>query len=61
MNTNQPHPHLRMLNKFMISSLSEGIFEFSFCICKLAITFYVINEIQSKRKFLNIVNIITQC
>ena len=55
-------PTLCMLNqKLMISSLLEGIFKFSFFICKLAITFYMINEIQPKRKFWNITIPLQSC
>ena len=43
--------------KLMIFYVLEWIFDFFFFfyICQLAVAFYVINEIQSKRKFKNIV------
>ena len=35
----------------MISSFKRKFLIFSFCICKLALAYYMINEIQPKRKF----------
>ena len=36
-------------------NFQKAFFNFSFCICKLAVAFYMINEIQPKIKFQNIV------
>ena len=45
-----------MLNKnWSFLHFQKEFSNFSFCICKLAVTFYMINENKPKRKFWNIV------
>ena len=50
------HPPLSMFNKnWWFLNFQKEFLNFSFCIRKLAVAFYMINEIQPKIKFQNIV------
>ena len=45
---------LSMFNKnWWFLNFQKEFLNFSFCICKLAVAFYMINEIQPKIKFQN--------
>ena len=49
-------PTLSMFNKnWWFLNFQKEFLNFSFCICKLAVAFYMINEIQPEIKFQNIV------